>query len=258
MGYELLYLPPADEAPTKADISQGFIIRWTLMNKNGVLQEPFHVTAIDQNIVRAGPASDPVPLVLNEGRIWRAIHDNPTMGSVWVISGEVLIDHGSKVVDHEEEMSLIFTIGYACPENGEVPQTFYSASDWNKVPARVQKSQCLHVLDSVRETNSQLLEQGDRRRQEAKVNDDARGELVGELQRRMDRLKELGGDIKGLPDYWNQILSPDEISQMLDEVERVYRPLLIDKIRMRGGNVNTDSDASIDLLEQLLKGVIVS
>jgi hypothetical protein len=74
----------------------------------------------------------------------------------------------------------------------------------------------------------------------------------------MDRLKELGGDIKGLPDYWNQILSPDEISQMLDEVERVYRPLLIDKIRMRGGNVNTDSDASIDLLEQLLKGVIVS
>jgi hypothetical protein len=37
MGYELLYLPPADESPTKADISQGFIIRWTLMNKNGVL-----------------------------------------------------------------------------------------------------------------------------------------------------------------------------------------------------------------------------
>jgi hypothetical protein len=71
----------------------------------------------------------------------------------------------------------------------------------------------------------------------------------------MDRLKELGGDIKGLPGYWNQILSPDKISQMLDEVERVSRPLLIDKIRMRGGNVNTDSDASIDLLEQLLKGL---
>lgn len=48
------------------------------------------------------PLSQPMPLALSEEAALKAMRESPTIGSVWVFWGQVLIDSGGKVINHEE------------------------------------------------------------------------------------------------------------------------------------------------------------
>lgn len=115
-----------------------------------------------------------------------------------------------------------------------------------------------HILDFHERLNQVLLVTGDKRMEEAKLKDrerqEAHEELVEQLRYRMERLVGEGGGISGLPNNWKG-LSSDIISRMLDEVERVYRRLLHKKIVELGAWASTESNLSIDRLEQDLKNL---
>ncbi|KAL2784139.1 hypothetical protein BJX66DRAFT_95673 [Aspergillus keveii] len=148
----------------------------------------------------------------------------------------------------------VLTIGYAYPDNEDIPRTFYSSQDWDEIPLRVQQILGPHVLRDFQRRNFDLMYRGDRYRAEAKVHEIHEG-LIEQLTDRMRQLIRLGGKIWGLPEQWKETLTSDTISEMLDETERAYRLLLIAKILELGGCVNTESDASIDRLEQILKSL---
>lgn len=128
------------------------------------------------------------------------------------------------------------------------------SQSWHDAPFFAQ--QHFHVLNVCERTFSAILSSGDKQRAEAKLenreHEEAHQELVEHLNHRMRRLVEEGGNISGLPNGWEG-LSPDIISELLTEVETVYRHLQQKKFEELGARVDPESDLSLDRLEQDLK-----
>ncbi|KAL4985843.1 hypothetical protein BDW68DRAFT_164301 [Aspergillus falconensis] len=160
-GSGFICLAPSKKNPQKADLNRVFTIGWRLMDGNGAIHGLGQVVVIadGQKLKRTEePLSQPMPLVLSEEAALTAMRESPTMGSVWVFFGQVLIDNGGKVINHGE-MFLAFALDYAYPEESLYFKKFFRTDNWDKTAAwlrtpEILRTQSLRTLRKRKEMGS--------------------------------------------------------------------------------------------------------
>ncbi|KAL4745848.1 hypothetical protein BDW72DRAFT_185995, partial [Aspergillus terricola var. indicus] len=167
---------------------------------------------------------------------------SPKVGNIWVDLG------------YPGETPLVFTIKGQADIESHFPRTYVSPN-WEHVPAmtteRLKKRDERSSLEAYQANLLALIESGDRRRKEAKL-EDTRAHQIVQLDNRMKLLVQEGGNVNGLPHDWKELPS-HILDELLKETERAYRSLLLDKIKYFGGMA--DPNTPTDDLEQLINGL---